>query len=178
MLSETDFDKTLHAIQTAIQMEIDGKKFYLASSQESENDLGKKLLQSLAAEEDLHRAKFEQIYNELRVKKAWPEIKLEGDGGKNLRTIFAKALEKPFSQKQPVTSEVDAIKIAINMEIKTYEFYKERSIESHYTPEKEFYDKLAGIEREHHLILVDYAEYLRNPAGWFTGKEHHSLDAG
>jgi len=178
MIAENDFEKTLNAIQTAIQMEIDGKKFYLASSQKSKNDLGKKLLQSLAEEEDLHRAKFEQIYNELRVKKAWPEIRVQGDGGKNLRTIFAQALEKPFSEKQPATSELDAIKIAIEMEIKTYEFYKQMSVESHHTAEKEFYDSLAGIEREHHLVLVDYAEFLKNPAGWFTGKEHHSLDAG
>jgi len=69
----TEQDKTLQALQTAIQMEIDGKEYYLKASRESGNELGKKLLQSLAAEEDLHRQKFEQIYDAIKSKKAWPE---------------------------------------------------------------------------------------------------------
>ena len=52
-------DKTLKGIQVAIQMEIDGKDYYLKASQESGDQLGKKLLEKLAAEEDLHRQKFE-----------------------------------------------------------------------------------------------------------------------
>ncbi|GAH84736.1 unnamed protein product [marine sediment metagenome] len=48
----TEQDKTLDALKIAIQMETDGKKLYLKASQESSNELGKKLLESLAAEED------------------------------------------------------------------------------------------------------------------------------
>jgi rubrerythrin len=51
----TEQNKTLEALQIAIQMEIDGKEYYLKASQESSNELGKKLLQALAAEEDTHR---------------------------------------------------------------------------------------------------------------------------
>ena len=63
----TEQDKTLEALQIAIQMEIDGKEYYLKASQESSNELGKKLLQSLAAEEDIHRQKFEEIFNAIRI---------------------------------------------------------------------------------------------------------------
>ena len=48
----TEGDKTLKAVQTAIQMEIDGKEYYLKASQGSSNEMGKKLLQTLAAEEN------------------------------------------------------------------------------------------------------------------------------
>ena len=34
-------DKTLKALETAIQMEIDGKEFYLEASESSGNELGK-----------------------------------------------------------------------------------------------------------------------------------------
>ncbi len=57
----TEQDKTLKALQIAIQMEIDGKEYYLKAGQESSNELGKKLLESLASEEDTHRQKFEEI---------------------------------------------------------------------------------------------------------------------
>ena len=33
-------------------------------------------------------------------------------------------------------------------------------------------------ERGHYLALVDYREYLIDPAGWFRKAEHHSLDGG
>jgi len=67
---ETDQDKTLEAPQIAIQMEIDGKEYYLKASQKSSNELGKRMLSSLAAEEDVHRQKFEEIYDAIRNKKA------------------------------------------------------------------------------------------------------------
>ena len=89
----TEQDKTLAALQIAIQMEIDGKEYYLKVSRESSNELGKKLLQSLAAEEDVHRQKFEEIYSAIRNKKAWPMTDFRPDGGKRLRTVFARATE-------------------------------------------------------------------------------------
>jgi hypothetical protein len=61
---------------------------------------------------------------------------------------------------------------------KTYDFYKAQGRKTIYNTEKDFYETLAGEEREHHLILLDYYEYLRDPAGWFVKKEHPSLDGG
>ncbi|MBE9482265.1 MAG: hypothetical protein IMY88_01140, partial [Chloroflexi bacterium] len=46
---EIEQDRTVQALQVAIKMEIDGKEFYLKASRESSNELGKKLLESLAA---------------------------------------------------------------------------------------------------------------------------------
>ena len=59
---KTEQDKTLEALQIAIRMEINGKEYYLKASRESSNELGRKLLKSLATEEDAHRQKFEGIY--------------------------------------------------------------------------------------------------------------------
>jgi rubrerythrin len=52
-------DVTLAALKTSIQMEIDGKEFYIRSSQTSANEMGKKLLKQLSNEEDIHRKVFE-----------------------------------------------------------------------------------------------------------------------
>jgi len=37
---------------------------------------------------------------------------------------------------------------------------------------------VAAEEKEHYLILLDYYEFLKDPSGWFVGKEHPSLDGG
>jgi len=174
----TEHDKTLEALQIAIQMEIDGKEYYLKASQESGNELGKKLLQSLSNEEDIHRQKFEEIYNAIRNKKAWPATDFEPDGGKGLRTIFARAIEEPGSDIKASATELDAVEKAMELENKAYDFYKSQGKMATYDVERDFYEVLAAEEREHHLILLDYCEYLKNPAGWFVKKEHPSLDGG
>ncbi len=174
----TEQDKTLEALQIAIQMEIDGKKYYLKASEESGNELGRKLLQSLAAEEDIHRQKFEEIYDAVRSKKAWPATDFKPDGGKRLRTIFARVSEEMGANVKAVDTELSAIKTAVDMESKTFDFYKSQSKEATYEAEKEFYETLAVEEREHQLILLDYYEYIEDPAAWFVSKEHPSLDGG
>ncbi len=174
----TEHDKTLEALQIAIQMEIDGKEYYLKASQQSSNELGKKLLESLAREEDTHRRKFEEIYNAIQGKKAWPMTDFQPDGGKGLRTIFAKATEEMGSNIKAPATELDAVQTAMDMENKAYDFYRSQGKNANYDAERDFYETISAEEREHHLILLDYYEYLKDPAGWFVKKEHPSLNGG
>ena len=172
----TEQDKTLEALQIAIQMEIDGKEYYLKASQKSSNELGKRLLKSLAAEEDVHRQKFEEIYSTLRNKKAWPETDFQPDRGKQLRTIFAKVIWGIGSKVKALATELEAVQTAMDMENKTYDFYKNQSKNAAYEAERDFYNTVAAEETEHHRVLLDYYEYLKDPAGWFVKMEHPSLD--
>ena len=174
----TEQDKTLDALQIAIQMEANGKEYYLKTSSESNNELGKKLLESLATEEDIHRQKFEEIYNTIRSRKAWPVSDFQPDGGKRLRTIFAKTTEKMDFKIKSSATELDAVQKAMSLENRTYDFYKSQGGSATHNAERDFYQTLAAEEREHHLILLDYYEYLKDPAGWFVSKEHPSLDGG
>ncbi len=77
-----------------------------------------------------------------------------------------------------LATELDAIQTAMDMENKTHDFYKSQGKDATYDTERDFYETLAAEEREHHLILLDYYEYLKDPAGWFVRKEHPSLDGG
>ena len=174
----TEQDKTLGALKTAIQMEIDGKEFYLKASQASNNELGKKLLKSLAIEEDQHRQTFEGIYDTISSQKAWPRTDFQPDGGQRLRTIFARATESMDADINTMPTELDAIQTAMDMENKTYDFYKKQSQIATHDAERDFYEAVASQEGEHHRILLDYYEFLKNPAAWFVQKERPSLDGG
>jgi rubrerythrin len=169
----TDQTMTLQAIKTAIQMEIDGKEFYLKAAEASTNDLGRQLFRSLAAEEDIHRVKFEEIFRAIGAKKAWPGLKLTPHG-RELKTLFTGAARNVKAAK----NELDAIRTAMEMENKTRDFYQERAGKASFDAEKQFYLALVGQESTHHALLLDYFEYLQNPAQYFTMKERHSLDGG
>ena len=174
----TEQDKTLEALQIAIQMEIDGKEYYVKASQKSSNELGKRLLASLAVEEDVHRQKFKEIYEAIRSKKAWPVTDFKPDRGKKLRTVFATATEKIGTKVKALDTELEAVEKAMDMENKTYDFYQNRGKDATHDAERDLYKTLAAEERGHYLVLLDYYEYLKDPAGWFVKKEHPSLDGG
>lgn len=172
----TGQDKTISALKFAIQMEIDGKNFYIKSSEECTSSLGSKLLASLAKAEDYHRLKFEQIFDSISRKQNWPQVEFKMDGGKSLRTIFAKETAKKLSQVKPVKTELDAAAKAQEMEAKSYDFYHTRGEQAELEIERGFYNAVAAEEQEHLLILNDYFEYLKSPSDWFTKSERHSLD--
>jgi rubrerythrin len=168
--------RTIEVLQLAVRMEIDGKEFYQKASQKSSNKLGKGLFQQLANEEDVHRKKFEEIYGALKRGQNWPDVEPPSEKGKKLKSLFSEATKTLGSKVKVAESELEAIKIAMDMESKSYDLYHSRSEESTLPVEKRFYETLAGEERGHHLALLDSLEYLSNPVGWFTKREHWSLD--
>ena len=170
--------RTTEALQLAIQMEIEGKEFYQQASQKSGNKLARELFQNLANEEDIHRKKFEEIYGALKKGQGWPDVEPPSEKGKRLKSIFAQATKELGTKVKVAESELEAIKIGMDMEIKTYDFYRSRSEQSTLPLEKRFYQALSGEEQGHRLALLDSYEYLTDPVGWFTSKEHWSLDGG
>lgn len=171
----TEQEKTTQALQYSIQMEIDGKAFYLKSSQESGNELGKKLLASLAEQEDYHRQKFEKIFENIRKSHNWPDVNFKADGGKTLRTIFANEINKPTPDVKVAKTEIDAVQKAMEMEDKSYDLYHNRYEQATGT-ERDYYDTIAAEEREHKLVLLDYFEFLHNPAAWYVQAERPLLE--
>ena len=170
--------KTLEALQIAIKMEIDGKEFYLQAAAGSRNETGKKLLQSLAEEEDVHRHKLEAIYKAVSANKTWPATSFEPDRGIKLSILFAGTCQATGANVDGIATEFDALNIAIEKEKESYDFYECQAQTATYEVERDFYEKVAAEERGHELILVDYSEYLTDPAGWFVKTEHPSLDGG
>jgi rubrerythrin len=171
-------DATLLGLQTAIQMEIDGKEFYIRASQASKNELGKKLLKQLSVEEDIHRKAFESIYKKISAHQGWPAYKASDDRIQGLRTIFADAVQAMGKEGVAITTEPTAVQTAMDMENKTYDFYKKRSAAAIYSGEKDFYEEIAAQEKEHHRLLAEYFEYLQDPQSYFVQKEHLSVDGG
>ena len=166
----------IEALKFAIQMELDGKDFYQKSEKSSSTKLGKDLFQWLAGEEDKHRQRFEHIYEAIKKSETWPDVEIQPAKSDKLKTIFSSAKATGIPQTDEQSAELKAIGKAMEMENKSQEFYKEQGAGATYSPVRKFFDALAAEEHGHYLALVDYREYLVDPAGWFRKAEHHSLD--
>jgi rubrerythrin len=175
MNTEQEQKQTLIALQTAIKMEIDGKEFYLQLSKSGANEAGCKLFAALAKEEELHLKKFEQIFHALEAKQAWPEVKIGSSQAGPSVGIFT---QKPVGNLGSTASELKSIQKAMEMENKTLDYYLGQAAKAVYPVEKQYYEAVAAQERVHHAVLLDYFEFLKDPAQWFTMKEHQSMDGG
>ncbi|MBE0431397.1 MAG: ferritin family protein [Dehalococcoidia bacterium] len=173
---EDEQARTLEVLQSALNMEVQGKEFYRKASQESSNRLARELFERLADEEDLHRQKFEEIYAALQRGQNWPDIEPPRDHGRKLKSLFAEATAALGGKIEVAESELEAIELAMDMEARSYKLYHSRGEESAFPAERRFYEALAAEEQGHRLALVDSYEYLKDPAGWFTRSERWSLD--
>lgn len=168
--------EVLEALRFAIQMELDGKEYYLQAGREAGDKLGKELFQWLAGEEDKHRQRFEQIYESLRKDKGWPYIAVNPEAGKGWSNLFSRAVVG--GGLTGADKGLDPATKAMEMEEKSRKYYETQSQKALPEVAKNFYSALAAEERGHYLALVEYREYLMDPAGWFRKVEHHSLDGG
>lgn len=165
------------SLELALRMEAEGKRFYQEASERSSNKLARELFQQLAREEDAHGRKFQEIYQVLLKEERWPaEVQLDRDRGKTLKSLLSQAVRMWGDKAEAAQSELEAVKVALDMEERSYNFYRSRSQESASRAEREFFELLAGEEQGHRLVLLDSYEYLTDPAGWFAKKQHWSLD--
>jgi rubrerythrin len=168
-------EKIIEALKFAIQMELDGKRFYLQAGERSDNPVGKELFTWLAGQEDRHRETFEQIYKSLADKHNWPSQNIKPYRVK-MGTIFGNLIKSADKNKKPGKEDLEASSIAIEMEIKSRDYYGKCAEMAVTKEEGEFYRSLSAEEQGHYLSLIDYKEYVMDPVNWFTRSEHHLLD--
>ena len=173
---EPEQNKILEALKTAIEKEKADKECYLNAVLKSDNEAGRKLLQSLALEEDTHRQKLEEIYVTIQKEMTWPAVYFPSDKSKTLMDLLTGVCETTGVNVKNTSTELGIINTAIKKEKESYDFYKSQSQNATDKAERNFYEAIADEERDHELILVHYNEYLTDPVDWFTRVEHHSLD--
>jgi rubrerythrin len=165
--------KVLEILDKALQMEIDGREFYLKASEESKTPLAKSLFAKLAEEEIEHQTAIQTIYEAIKSGNHWPDAKITHTH--SAENIFSAALKDPHQEKG-ATDDLEAVRIALKMEEKSFALYKKRADEAESGDEVAFYKALAFEEQKHIASLQDTEEYLTDPEGWFMKKQHITLD--
>ncbi|MBM4444395.1 MAG: hypothetical protein FJ020_03705 [Chloroflexi bacterium] len=164
------------ALETALGMEIEGKEFYQKTGRKSVSPLVQELFKHLAAQEDVHYRRVKEVHAAVKSGNRWPEKESTFKRPRSLQRVFREAIDKMGPHFQAASAEIDALKVAMDMEDKSCSFYRNREEEAGSAAEKAFYKALMGEERVHYLTLQSSHEYLSDPEGWFTTKERWSLD--
>ncbi len=163
-----------NALSVALRMEKDGMAFYQEASKKTGNALGKKMFLSFVEDEQRHYSMIEALSQGLKI-----DAQLREAGpAERVKTVFAEAKENLDSRLGSEPGDVDALKFALEMEDKGYEFYKETAQAADNSDEKRLFETLAKEESQHHEILQNALNYLEETGDWFLWEEGGPIEGG
>jgi rubrerythrin len=153
----------------AMQMEVDGRNFYLDMMKKTNNKGLKNILTMMADSEAKH---YNVILDMQRNDKT--EFSADTEVLTNVKNIFVKMKEEKDSDVD--VSQAEFYKKALKVEIDAQKFYLERADEEKDPHRKEIFLKLAEEEKNHCVLLENIIGFVSQPADWLENPEWYHLD--
>jgi rubrerythrin len=162
----------MNPIEIAIRMETDGIKFYNEAAEKTRNPVGKKMFLTIAEDEKRHLETLSQIFKGLSIScKDFSPMK-------NIKTVFALMKDEMLKRVQATMDELEAFKIAMQMEKEGLEFYTKAASEATTEKEKTLFEALIKEEQDHYNIFANTYFFLSDTGSWFMWEEHSIVDGG
>jgi rubrerythrin len=86
--------------------------------------------------------------------------------------------EAMMKRVKATQDELDAFKIAMQMEKEGVEFYKRAGSEAQTEKEKSLFERLVKEEQQHYDIFANTYFFLSDTGSWFMWEEHSIVDGG
>ena len=157
----TGKSKIQKALEEAIRFEVDGREFFLQAAEKAETYLAQSIFKVLAEEELGHIQKVKEVHR--RCLSSEKEVFLSPISEKShLENVFQQAKREMDPKTLMKTGELEAVRLALQLEIKGHDFYKRLAQEANSDVERAFYDQLAEEESVHFSVLRQMEEALIN----------------
>ncbi|WP_297519996.1 ferritin family protein [Thermococcus sp.] len=132
----------LEALALALEVEKTELKFYIRLARKARDEKARKMFLFLAKEEAEHWDLFEKRFLEDLVEKC----ELPAVNGETLKGLIVQTDEENLS-------EVDAVRIGMEQEKLTWEFYEKAAKEAEHDSVRRLFEELARIEKSHYELL-------------------------
>lgn len=166
----------LEVIRNAIVMEVEGKDFFQKAVDTVGHKKAKDTFVSLIKQEERHIDVLEDQLNHLIHDKRWApleEIKNEAPTYPRLSVFQDKEIK--HIRLDPNAGELEVLKLAIEVERKSIEYYREAGIQIPDPHAKEIFNWLVGEEAGHLTVLNAEYDY-RTKSGYYYYDAEFSLE--
>lgn len=162
----------MNAIKIAIKMETDAINFYTEAAKKTQNSVGKKMFLTITEDEKRHLEMLSQIFKglDITIKDISPM--------KNIKTIFEEMKHEMMQRLEATADDLEAFKIAMEMEKEGVEFYKKAALEAKTDRERLLFERLIKEEQEHYNVFANTYFFLSDTGNWFMWEEHSIVDGG
>ena len=161
----SEIEDVKDAIETAIQMEKDGYSFYEKAAAQTSSDIGRNIFKSLAADELLHLEVFQKLFDKKIGKDEWYDLVNTSNKYVDI-PVFPKDLEK-VEGANPDTNEIDALRIGMDSEKRSIDYYTKIREDSSDEELKKIIDEIINQEKKHYNILEGEFHHINSTGYWF-----------
>ena len=152
------------ALQTALDFEEKGHHIYEGISTKTESPIVAKTFRYLASQELIHI----KVIKEYMKKE---KIELKGDKLKETKKFFSMTVKEFKEGAELSDDDLKAHETALELERRSYNFYKTQSERTINKELKKFFSFLMEQENNHYELVQKAYEFIKNPVGFYTEEE-------
>lgn len=160
----------MNSVEISVKMESDAVEFYTMCAEKMQNPVGKKMFLSIAEDEKRHIELLGKLLKKLdmTVEKASPI--------KAIQSIFTEMKDTMVARVAATTDEMEAFRVAMEMEKQGRDFYRKSASEASTPLEKKLFETLAEEEEEHFRVFSNTFEFMQNNSGWYLWEERGVIE--
>jgi rubrerythrin len=162
----------MDALEIAMKMETDAIAFYSEAARKTKYPAGKKMFETITADEKRHLEMISQIIKGLNV------THKDVSPLKNVKTVFESLKDEMMKQVEVTADELEAFTIAMRMEKEGKEFYEKTLARATNDKEKALLKRLIQEEEQHYAIFANTHEFLSDTGNWFMWEERGIVEGG
>ena len=160
----------MNLIDIALNMEKDAIDFYTEAAGKVSSPAGKKMFDVIIQDEKKHLKIVEGILKGLNINAK----DLETDN--EIKSVFADMKDVLMDEIEATPDELEAFKVAMNMEKEGIDFYGKLLQEATDDKAKKLFDKLMQEETKHYVIFENTYNFLSDTGNWFMWDEHSIVE--
>ena len=159
-----DKNRVLAALKEAVQMEEEGKAFYLKASETAKDEDGSKMFRSLAEEEEIHLGLFRRQIESLEAGGEWVDIPEAQNAPVPTHNPMFPSEREEVERKTGDASDLEALIVGMEMEMKSFAYYNMQASIVPDPPARDMYRFIAGQEQEHfNTLMMRYQSFSVAP---------------
>jgi rubrerythrin len=162
----------MNALEIARKMETDAIQFYTEAAGKTKYEAGKKMFLTITEDEKRHLEMITQLIKGLNI------TAQDVSPMKRVKTVFESMKEEMMQKVAASTDELEAFKIAMDMEKEGREFYQKSLAEAKTDKEKALFKRLIDEEEQHYAIFANTYSHLSDTGNWFLWEERGVIEGG
>ncbi len=145
----------------------------------SRDEVGQETFRFLCREEATHINELKKMYEDLKRGTSWADAcryVVDDREREDIEELFRRIAANAHDVDEEGSADLNALDTGIKLEDTCIRYFEERAEQAAERSHKEFFQRLAGDERQHRTALADLKFYYSDPHAWFMEKSGARLD--
>lgn len=160
----------MNALEIAGKMETDAIKFYTEAASRTKYEAGKKMFLSITEDEKRHLELIGQLIKGMKI------TIQDVSPVKKVKTVFESMKDSMMQKVAASKDELEAFKIAMEMEKAGEKFYQQSLEAAKTDKEKALFKRLIEEEQQHYQIFANTYSHLSDTGNWFLWEERGVIE--